>query len=51
MLLRNIIERAVIGIIALAGGMAYLYLKKRIEDVESSLLIRKKGEIKGKLEP
>mgnify|MGYP000897385707 CR=1 FL=1 len=49
-LLRNVIEIALIAIMLIVGIVAYLYLKRRIDDVESELEIRKKKEIKENIE-
>ena len=46
MLIRNIIEIALIIILFIVGIVVYLYLKRRINDAESDLVIRKKKEIK-----
>ena len=46
MLIRNIIEIALIIILFIVGIVVYLYLIRRINDAESDLLIRKKKEIK-----
>ena len=46
MLIRNIIEIALIIILFIVGIVVYLYLKRRISDAESDLVIRKKKEIK-----
>ena len=46
MLIRNIIEIALIIILFIVGIVVYLYLKRRINDDESDLVIRKKKEIK-----
>ena len=46
MLIRNIIEIALIIILFIVGIVIYLYLKRRIHDAESDLVIRKKKEIK-----
>ena len=46
MLIRNIIEIALIIILFIVGIEVYMYLKRRINDAESDLLIRKKKEIK-----
>ena len=50
MLIRNIIEIALIVILFIVGIIIYLYLKRRIDDAESDLLIRKKKEIKEDIE-
>ena len=46
MLIRNIVEIALIVILFIVGIIIYLYLKRRIDDAESDLVIRKKKEIK-----
>ena len=46
MLIRNIIEIALIIILFIVGIVLYFYLKRRIDDAESDLVIRKKKEIK-----
>ena len=46
MLIRNIIEIALIVVLFIVGIIIYLYLKRRIDDAESDLVIRKKKEIK-----
>ena len=50
MLIRNIIEIALIVILFIVGIIIYLYLKRRIDDAESDLVIRKKKEIKENIE-
>lgn len=50
MLIRNIIEIALIVILFILGIIIYLYLKRRIDDAESDLVIRKKKEIKEDIE-
>ena len=50
MLIRNIIEIALIVILFIVGIIIYLYLKRRIDDAESDLVIRKKKEIKEDIE-
>ena len=50
MLIRNIIEIAFIVILFIVGIIIYLYLKRRIDDAESDLVIRKKKEIKEDIE-
>ena len=42
MLIRNIIEIALIVILFIVGIIIYLYLKRRIDDAESDLVIRRK---------
>ena len=49
MLIRNIIEIALI-ILFIVGIIIYFYLKRRIDDAESDLVIRKKKEIKEDIE-
>ena len=46
MLIRHIIEIALTIILFIVGIVVYLYLKRRINDAESDLVIRKKKEIK-----
>ena len=46
MLIRNIIEIALIIILFIVGIIIYFYLKRKIDDAESDLVIRKKKEIK-----
>ena len=46
MLIRNIIEIVLVIILFIVGIVIYLYLKRRINDAESDLVIRKKKEIK-----
>ena len=50
MLIRNIIEIALTVILFIVGIIIYLYLKRRIDDAESDLVIRKKKEIKEDIE-
>ena len=50
MLIRNIVEIALIVILFVVGIIIYLYLKRRIDDAESDLVIRKKKEIKEDIE-
>ena len=50
MLIRNIIEIALIIILFIVGIIVYLYLKRWINDAESDLVIRKKKEIKEDIE-
>ena len=50
MLIRNIVEIALIVILFILGIIIYLYLKRRIDDAESDLVIRKKKEIKEDIE-
>ena len=50
MLIRNIIEIALIVILFIVGIIIYLYLKRRIDAAESDLVIRKKKEIKEDIE-
>lgn len=50
MLIRNIIEIALIVILFIVVIIIYLYLKRRIDDAESDLVIRKKKEIKEDIE-
>ena len=50
MLIRNIIEIALIVILFIVGIIIYLYLKRRIDDAESDLVIRKKKENKEDIE-
>ena len=50
MLIRNIIEIALIVILFIVGIIIYLYLKRRIDDAESDVVIRKKKEIKEDIE-
>ena len=50
MLIRNIVEIALIVILFIVGIIIYLYLKRRIDDAESDLVIRKKTEIKEDIE-
>ncbi|EHO54682.1 hypothetical protein HMPREF9099_00150 [Lachnospiraceae bacterium oral taxon 082 str. F0431] len=50
MLIRNIVEIALIVILFIVGIIIYLYLKRRIDDAESDLVIRKKKEIKEDIE-
>ena len=50
MLIRNIIEIALVVILFIVGIIIYLYLKRRIDDAESDLVIRKKKEIKEDIE-
>ena len=50
MLIRNIVESALIVILFIVGIIIYLYLKRRIDDAESDLVIRKKKEIKEDIE-
>ena len=50
MLIRNIVEIALIVILVIVGIIIYLYLKRRIDDAESDLVIRKKKEIKEDIE-
>ena len=50
MLIRNIVEIALIVILFIVGIIIYLYLKRRIDDAESDLVIRKKKEIKQDIE-
>ena len=46
MLIRNIIEIALIIILFIVGIVVYMYLNRRINDAESDLVIRKRKEIK-----
>ena len=50
MLIRNIVEIALIVILFTVGIIIYFYLKRRIDDAESDLVIRKKKEIKEDIE-
>ena len=50
MLIRNRVEIALIVILFIVGIIIYLYLKRRIDDAESDLVIRKKKEIKEDIE-
>lgn len=50
MLPRNVIEIVLIIVLLVVGVVVYFYLKRRIDDVESDLRIRKKKEIKEKIE-
>ena len=50
MLIRNIVEIALIVILFIVGIIIYLYLKRMIDDAESDLVIRKKKEIKEDIE-
>ncbi len=50
MLIRNIVEIALVVILFIVGIIIYLYLKRRIDDAESDLVIRKKKEIKEDIE-
>ena len=50
MLIRNIIEIALIIILFIVGIIIYFYLKRKIDDAESDLVIRKKKEIKEDIE-
>ena len=50
MLIRNIVEIALIVILFIVGIIIYLYLKSRNDDAESDLVIRKKKEIKEDIE-
>ena len=50
MLIRNIVEIALIVILFIVGIIIYLYLRRRIDDAESDLVIRKKKEIKEDIE-
>ena len=50
MLIRNIIEIALIVILFIVGIIIYFYLKRKIDDAESDLVIRKKKEIKEDIE-
>ena len=50
MLIRNIIEIALIVILFIVGIIIYFYLKRRIDDAESDLVIRKKKEFKEDIE-
>ena len=50
MLIRNIVEIALIVILFIVGIIIYLYLKRRSDDAESDLVIRKKKEIKEDIE-
>ena len=50
MLIRNKVEIALIVILFIVGIIIYLYLKRRIDDAESDLVIRKKKEIKEDIE-
>ena len=50
MLIRNIVEISLIIILFIVGIIIYLYLKRRIDDAESDLVIRKKKEIKEDIE-
>lgn len=47
MLTRNILEVALLLIAAVIGLSIYLYAGKKIKNVESDLVIRKKKDIKG----
>ena len=46
MLIRNIVEISLIIILFIVGIIIYFYLKRKIDDAESDLVIRKKKEIK-----
>ena len=50
MLIRNIVEIALIVILFIVGIVVYMYLNRRINDAESDLVIRKKKEIKEDIE-
>lgn len=50
MLPRNVIEIVLIIVLLIVGVVVYFYLKRKIDDVESDLRIRKKKEIKEKIE-
>lgn len=50
MLIRNIVEIALIIVLVIVGIIVYFYLKRRIDDASSELKIRKKKEIKEKIE-
>lgn len=50
MLIRNIVEISLIIILFIIGIIIYFYLKRKIDDAESDLVIRKKKEIKEDIE-
>lgn len=50
MLTRNIVEISLIIILFIVGIIIYFYLKRKIDDAESDLIIRKKKEIKEDIE-
>ncbi|EIC96653.1 hypothetical protein HMPREF9970_2902 [Lachnoanaerobaculum saburreum F0468] len=50
MLIRNIVEISLIIILFIVGIIIYFYLKRKIDDAESDLVIRKKKEIKEDIE-
>lgn len=50
MLTRNIVEISLITILFIVGIIIYFYLKRKIDDAESDLVIRKKKEIKEDIE-
>ncbi|EFU75713.1 hypothetical protein [Lachnoanaerobaculum saburreum] len=50
MLTRNIVEISLIIILFIVGIIIYFYLKRKIDDAESDLVIRKKKEIKEDIE-
>ncbi|MFC2282860.1 MAG: hypothetical protein ACFNJJ_02920 [Lachnoanaerobaculum saburreum] len=50
MLIRNIVEISLIIILFILGIIIYFYLKRKIDDAESDLVIRKKKEIKEDIE-
>ena len=50
MLIRNIVEISLIIILFIVGIIIYFYLKRKIDDAESDLVIRKKKEVKEDIE-
>lgn len=46
MLTRNIVEISLITILFIVGIIIYFYLKRKIDDAESDLVIRKKKELR-----
>ena len=48
MITRRIIGLIILAVIIAVGITLYIILKNKVSDVESDLVIRNKGEIKGK---
>lgn len=48
MITRRIVGLIILAVIIVVGITLYIILKNKVSDVESDLVIRNKGEIKGK---
>jgi hypothetical protein len=48
MITRRIVGLIILAVIIVVGITLYIVLKNKVSDVESDLVIRNKGEIKGK---